>query len=90
MMIRFHKNGVTLVEDKNGVLHLLDPNESLRDVAKYIWHEESLSGYRIGNDDSWPDGEKEIKIVQLTAEKKERLRSISNTGEDHYFTEGLH
>lgn len=88
MMIRFHKNGVTLLEDANGVLHLLEPKESLRDIAKYIWHEDSLSSYRIGTEESWPGGKKEVKVVQLAAEKEQRLRTFADPECDSYYSDG--
>lgn len=85
-MIRFHKNGVTLIEDVNGTLHLIDSKESLRDVARYVWHEESLASYRIDGNDSWPGEKRDIKLVQLTPIKEERLRSMSDINEDSYYS----
>lgn len=87
MMIRFHKNGVTLLEDSNGIIHLLEPKESLRDLAKYIWQEDSLSSYRIDTEEPLPGGKKEVKVVQLTHEKEQRLRLFSDVEHDSYYSD---
>lgn len=85
-MIRFHKNGVTLVRDSHGVFHLLDPHATLRDVAGYIWSQEGLEEYRI-NPEEWEEEKKEVKIVQIKKEKEDRLRSVGEMAEDPYFSE---
>ncbi|MBI2264159.1 MAG: hypothetical protein HYU64_03140 [Armatimonadetes bacterium] len=85
-MIRFHKNGVTLVEDKDGMIHILEPKETLREVAKYIWDQPSLEEYRIENTDEWA-AQKETKMVQLRKEPIQRLRIADQLMEDPFFQE---
>ena len=84
--VRFHKNGVFLIEDEDGVLHVLEPQETLREVAKYIWREETLKPLRVeGEDPSFKDY-KEVKFAKLSGGKEERLRSL-NLDTDPYFDE---
>jgi len=82
--VRFHRNGVAVIEDAEGTLHVLEPQESLRDLAKYIWKEETLKPLRIEGEESSFKEHKDVKFVKLAAEKNERLRSL-RLEEDPYF-----
>jgi hypothetical protein len=84
--IGFHKNGVLILKDANGILHILDPQETLRDVGKYVWQEESLKDFRIDGEDPSLKDHKSAKFVKLSTEKNERLRSM-HFNEDPYFQE---
>ncbi len=83
-VVRFHRNGVVVMEDVLGTLHVLEPHETLRDIAKYIWREDSLKPLRIEGEESSFKDHKEVKFVKLAGEKSDRLRSV-HLEEDPYF-----
>ncbi len=85
-MIRFHRNGLMVMLDSEGKAHILDSKESLKDIATYVWQNESLKDYRISGDDSLKEI-KEIIFVELGREKEPRLRSLSN--DDKYYNDSL-
>lgn len=86
LSVRFHRNGVIVIEDAVGTLHVFEPQETLRDVAKYIWREESLKVLRIEGEESSFKDYKDVRFVKLSDEKGERLRSLS-LDSDPYFEE---
>src|ERR1700682_3398112 len=77
LVVRFHKNGLLMIEDANGTLHVLEPQKTLRDAAKYIWREEVLSDLRVEGEEASFKDYKNVKFVKLTADKEERLRSTN-------------
>jgi hypothetical protein len=85
-MIRFHRNGLMVMLDSEGKAHILDSKESLKDIATYVWQNESLKDYRISGDDSLKEI-KEIIFVELGREKEPRLRSLSS--DDKYYNDSL-
>ncbi|MFH0803345.1 MAG: hypothetical protein V2A78_13310 [bacterium] len=77
-MIRFHRNGFMVMMDSEGKAHILDSKESLKDIATYIWQNESLKNYRIAGDDALKDI-KDVLFVELGKEKQPRLRGLSES-----------
>lgn len=86
MLIRFHKNGLLLIKDSDDIIHVLEPKETLKDVATYIWNTDSMKEYRIEGEESLKDI-KSLKFVELTKEKHQRLRNLTELEKDNYFSE---
>jgi hypothetical protein len=89
MEVGFHKNGVLMLKSADGILHVLDPQETLRDAARYVWNEESLKSFRIEGEDVSMRNHAAVKFVKLSPEnsdKNERLRSLHHD-DDPYFQE---
>jgi hypothetical protein len=85
--VGFHKNGVLILKDSMGVLHVLEPQETLRNVAKYIWKEDGLKSFRIEGEESSMKNHQDVKFVRLSSdEKDERLRTV-HLNDDPYFQE---
>jgi hypothetical protein len=86
-MIKFHKNGITLLKDATGRIFVFDPDDTLNDVAEYIWNEPTLKHYTV-EEDRWESPEdKEIVYVELKKEKKQRLRNLTKIMDDQYYKE---
>lgn len=84
--VRFHKNGVVIVKDSKGMLHVFEPQETLRDVAKYVWKEESLRDFRIEGEDSSLKNHEDVRFVRLSSDKDDdRLRSVRGMNDDPYY-----
>jgi len=73
-----------VLEDSNGVLHYIDPNHSLRDVAAYIWKNESLNQYKVESQCADFSGRR-TKYIDKAPEDLHRLRFRSVLKEDTYF-----
>lgn len=85
-MTGFCKSGVMVLMDHNGVYHYFDPNDSIGEVAKYVWNNESLGNYQ-------EEGSKlrnETKRVFAELDKKvfnHRLRLPESIMNDRYYAE---
>lgn len=85
-MISFCKSGMLVLEDSNGVLHYIDPNHSLRDVAAYIWKNASLNQYKVESHCADFSGRR-TKYIDKASDESHRLRFRSVLKEDTYFTD---
>ncbi|GEM_PF-2306918 len=85
-MISFCKSGMLVLEDSHGVLHYIDPNYSLRDVAAYIWKNETLNQYKVETQ-YLNFSHKRSKYIDKVTQITHRLRSSSSLKEDHYFND---
>jgi len=85
-VIKFHANGLMMVKDGKGKVHIIDPSEPLNEVARYIWRNPDLADHRMLDPDEFQDAE-ELIYVELTKEKFHRLRDLSQLVEDSFYTE---
>jgi len=69
-----------VMQDSEGIVHILDSKESLKDIATYIWQNESLKCFRVDPQESLKNIN-EVKFVELRKEKEPRLRGLSETDE---------
>jgi len=85
-VVKFKKNGLLIITDSRGKCHAIEGTRTLLEAAKYIWQEDSLSAYRMGDDEPLPDSASMV-LAELPELDHQRLRDISDLKEDKYFQE---
>lgn len=73
-----------LIKDNEEKLHVFDAKETLLAIAKYVWEEPSLAGYRILPGEKVSET-KDAIFVDLTRKKTQRLREFSEILNDNYY-----
>lgn len=74
-----------LIQDSENKFHVFEPSATLSDVAKYVWEEPTLTKYRVIPDEKISEI-KEVIFVELSKEKRQRLRNFSEILGDNYYS----
>ncbi len=83
MTVKFHKNGLMLMSDAGGTIHVFDPRESLKAVAQYVWTQDALKDLRVEGE-TMPEAPN-LHFVELSPEKAQRLRNLTELTADDYY-----
>ena len=51
-MIRFHKNGMMMLMDKEGNYHVFESIETLQNIADYIYNEPLMEDLRVNENEN--------------------------------------
>jgi len=86
-MIRFHKNGMMMLMDKEGNYHVFESIETLQNIADYIYNEPLMEDLRVNENDKVEDFNKIIYVEPIN-KNTQRLRDHSDMLDDTYYTEG--
>ncbi|MFH1454115.1 MAG: hypothetical protein ABIH00_09095 [Armatimonadota bacterium] len=85
-MARFHKNGIMILKNKKGEYYVFEADSKLSDVAKYIWKDETFSGYFVKPDEK-EDKRHKVHFIDFKKELSPRLRSFTDIMDDTYYEE---
>lgn len=85
-MVKFHKNGIMLLKNKQGKIYVFERDSTLAEVAQYIWLDENFSDYYV-MPDAKTDKKHEIHYVDLKKALSPRLRNFDDIIDDNFYKE---
>ena|GEM_PF-4224442 len=85
-MVRFHKNGIMLLKNKQGKIYVFERDSTLAEVAQYLWSHENFSDFYISPDEK-ADKKHEIHYIDLKKELSPRLRNFDHIIDDTFYKE---
>lgn len=85
-MVKFHKNGIMLLKNKQGKIYVFERDSTLAEVAQYLWSHENFSDYHIAPDEK-ADKKHEIHYIDFKKELSPRLRNFDDIIDDNFYKE---
>lgn len=85
-MFQFAQNGLLVITDSENNAYYFDPYMNLKEVADFIWKQESLKEYTADTDSLRKEVKERIYIEHGTHHISDRLRNFEPLLDDSYYS----